>query len=627
MTERVEYTARRLHDLRTVSALAAVFAFGLVVWGGVVRIAGAGMSCPDWPRCRGSWFPVLNGSVFYEWTHRFGASVLTLLIAATAALAWRHRRRAPSAMRAAAFAVALVCAQIVVGAATIAYANNPPSVAAHLAVGIGTFVSLLLTALLAWQPAAQPAVGDSAVAEDGAVKPILARWASAAAAAAFVTAVAGGYMSAAAAGIACSGFPLCNGWSPAHGALQQIHMLHRWAAYATILLVACTLGALLAQRGVARQLKALCWTGAGLASLQAGLGVLTVNSHLAAAFRSWHQANGVLLVGALAALTCLAYRRAPAREPAAASQRNASREAPATSLGAALDIVKSYLALTKLNVMSLLLFTTLTAMLVAARGVPSLKLVFWTLFGGALAAGCAAAINMYLDRDIDAQMKRTRKRPIPSGKIEPAHALGFGLVLGAGCFAVLALRVNALSAALSLAGILHYVLVYTLWLKRSSTQNIVIGGAAGAVPSLVGWAAVTNHLGVTALLLFGIVFLWTPPHFWALALLAKDEYRRVGIPMLPVIRGDIETRRQIVAYSVALLAVTLVAVPLHLMGMLYLAAALGLDAVFLLCALWVARAGSPLSERIMYRYSMLYLALLFSAMVIDRLYYGAGAPG
>jgi len=294
-------------------------------------------------------------------------------------------------------------------------------------------------------------------------------------------------------------------------------------------------------------------------------------------------------------------------------------------MGDARTMVRDYVTLTKPNVMSLLLFTTLAAMFIAQGGVPNAWLMICTLLGGALAAGSSGALNMYFDRDIDAVMSRTRNRPIPSGRLPAAHALVFGIVLAIASFAVLGLTVNLLAAALALAGIAFYVGVYTLWLKRTSVQNIVIGGAAGAVPPLVGWAAVTGKLDFTAALLFTIVFLWTPPHFWALALIAKGEYAKVGIPMLPVVRGDAETKRQIIIYSVVLVALTLALVPLHVMGGVYLACAVALDAAFLTCAVRVARDGSIQSERAMYKFSMLYLALLFVAMVVDRFGHGPGA--
>ena len=274
--------------------------------------------------------------------------------------------------------------------------------------------------------------------------------------------------------------------------------------------------------------------------------------------------------------------------------------------------------------MVLLLFTTVMAMLIAQRGIPPASLIVWTLLGGALAAGASGALNMYFDRDIDAVMSRTRNRPVPSGRIAPAHALWFGILLAAASFAVLANMVNLLAASLATIGIAFYVGVYTLWLKRSSVHNIVIGGAAGAIPPLVGWAAVTNHVGITALLLFLIVFVWTPPHFWALALIAKGEYAKAGIPMMPVVYGDEATKRQILAYSVVLVIVTLALTPLHVTGPVYLAAALALDGIFLYYALRLRRNGTVAEERALYRYSMLYLALLFAAIVIDRFGHAAG---
>jgi heme o synthase len=290
----------------------------------------------------------------------------------------------------------------------------------------------------------------------------------------------------------------------------------------------------------------------------------------------------------------------------------------------AVAIAADYLALTKPKVMLLLLFTTLMAMLIAQRGLPPLALVIATLAGGALSAGAAGAFNMYVDRDIDALMRRTKERPIPGGRVAPQHALLFGLVLTLSSFALLACFVNLLAALLALGGMLFYVFVYTVWLKRRSVQNIVIGGAAGAVPPLVGWAAVTDHVGLTAVALFLIVFVWTPPHFWALALIAKDEYARARVPMLPVMRGDDATKRAIVAYSVALAALTLALTPLKVMGTTYLLCALVLDALFLVYALRVRRDGSVASERAMYKFSMLYLALLFGAMVVDRAAHALG---
>ncbi|HXH83819.1 MAG TPA: heme o synthase [Candidatus Tectomicrobia bacterium] len=294
--------------------------------------------------------------------------------------------------------------------------------------------------------------------------------------------------------------------------------------------------------------------------------------------------------------------------------------APARGLAAAgfLAHVRDYVALTKPRIISLLLVTTVATMVVAAPDGLPLATVLWTMLGGYLAAGGAGAINHYLDRERDARMARTQARPLVAGRIEPLHGLVFGIALGALAFVQLAMTVNLLSAALAMAGLLGYVFVYTMWLKPLTPQNIVIGGAAGAVPPLVGWAAATGGLALDALYPFAIVFLWTPPHFWALSLLIKDDYARTGVPMLPVVRGEEVTRRQIVLYTVVLVAFTLAPVATGLFGATYLAAALALGAGFLGLAVRLQRSPSRPAALRLYLSSLAYLALLFCAMAVDR---------
>jgi heme o synthase len=291
----------------------------------------------------------------------------------------------------------------------------------------------------------------------------------------------------------------------------------------------------------------------------------------------------------------------------------ASRATTATfDLG---QVLADYVTLTKPRVQLLLLLTTVTTMYVA--GDPSVALVALTVVGGSLSAGGAAAVNHYWDRDIDAQMARTATRPVPSGRVRPRSALIYGLALELLSFLLLATTVNVLSAFLALAGFLGYVLVYTIWLKRSTPQNIVIGGAAGAVPPLVGWSAVTGGLDPAALYLFAIVFYWTPPHFWALSLLMKDEYARVGVPMMPVVHGEAETRRQIVLYTGLLTVLTLLPVAFGFFGALYAAVAVVLGGIFLAYAVRLQRRADRAAALRTYLYSLLYLALLFGAMVLD----------
>jgi protoheme IX farnesyltransferase len=283
--------------------------------------------------------------------------------------------------------------------------------------------------------------------------------------------------------------------------------------------------------------------------------------------------------------------------------------------GGVRQVVSDYVALTKPKVQSLLLLTTVCAMEIA--GDPSIALIALTVVGGYLSAGGAGAVNHWYDRDIDAQMPRTANRPVPSGRVAPRAALVYGIVLAALSFLLLATTVNLLAATLALAGFLGYVFVYTIWLKRRTPQNIVIGGAAGAFPPLVGWAAVTGGLGGMPLYLFAIVFFWTPPHFWALSLLMKEEYKRVGVPMLPVVRGEDETRKQILLYAVLLWAITQLPYCAGGLGTIYLVSSLLLGGLLIGGAVVLYRRADRRSALRLYLFSLLYLALLFGAMVLD----------
>jgi protoheme IX farnesyltransferase len=282
--------------------------------------------------------------------------------------------------------------------------------------------------------------------------------------------------------------------------------------------------------------------------------------------------------------------------------------------------VSAYVALTKPRIIELLLVTTLPTMVVAQRGLPPVWLMAVTMAGGSLAAGGANAINMIVDRDIDAQMPRTKNRPLVTGAVTPGNALIFAIILEIGAFALLWSTVNLLSAVLAVSATAFYVFVYTMWLKRTSTQNIVIGGAAGAVPVLVGWAAVQNRLGLAPILLFAVIFAWTPPHFWALAIRYRDEYASVDVPMLPAVASHQSTSRQITVYTVALWIISLAFAPAAHMGLIYIVAASVLGAVFLWYAVALQRDGSRAMQ--LFHYSITYVTLLFTAMAIDQLIRG-----
>jgi protoheme IX farnesyltransferase len=281
--------------------------------------------------------------------------------------------------------------------------------------------------------------------------------------------------------------------------------------------------------------------------------------------------------------------------------------------------IEDYYELSKPRIIYLLLVTTYAAMVMAARGIPNLAVTVWTLLGGALSAASAGALNCVWDRDIDRLMTRTRSRPVARGAISPRDALIFAAVAQIVGFGALYVFVNPLAAWLSLAGNVYYVVIYTMWLKRTTPLNIVIGGAAGAVPPLVGWAAVTGHLGSPAFALFAVIFLWTPPHFWALSLMTNIDYDKAGIPMLPNVKGIARTKREIVVYSLVLVGVSLAFIPLHVLGPCYGGCALILGGIFLWDAWKVAGDPTKRYARVLFKYSLLYLALMCVAMVFDRI--------
>jgi protoheme IX farnesyltransferase len=307
---------------------------------------------------------------------------------------------------------------------------------------------------------------------------------------------------------------------------------------------------------------------------------------------------------------------APVTKPTELNEAPLTREQALTRLA-----ISDYVMLTKPRIISLLLIITFVPMFLAGGQAPSFWLILWTMVGGFLAAGGANAVNQYVDRDIDHVMVRTRLRPLPSGRMSPLQVLWFGVALMVIGFVVLWWGANLLTAVLALGGFLFYVFIYTGLLKRTSTQNIVVGGAAGAVPPLVGWAAVANNIELLPVLMFLIVFYWTPPHFWALALMRQKEYKAAGVPMLPVVAGDRETHRQILLYSVLLLLMSLLPIFLQLLGPVYGVLALVLNGIFLKQAIDIWRKPTNANIWRLYKFSLLFLALIFVAMGIDHLFY------
>jgi protoheme IX farnesyltransferase len=415
--------------------------------------------------------------------------------------------------------------------------------------------------------------------------------------------------------------------------LYGTHALHRYAAAVVLVVLGGVAWVAWRDRVAQPRLARLALGILAVYVVQVIVGALQIVTLLAPWTQTLHVGLGALAWGGAVALAVAAYYEARIAAPAGMREGTggpATDGAPraGTGSGTVGESIRAYVALTKPRIIELLLVTTVPAMVLATREVPGLpildwfRLTFWTLVCGTLAAGSANAINQYLERDIDAHMARTRRRPLPANSVTPERAVVFGIALGAISVGVMAWTVNVLAAFLTLLAIGFYVVVYTMLLKRNTPQNIVIGGAAGALPPVIGWAAVTGNVTVPALLLFLIVFYWTPPHFWALALRIRGDYAAAGVPMLPVVRGIAETSRQIGLYTILLVALTIVFAVVARMGLIYAIAAAVMGVVFLWRA-WVLwkQGTSPEASTAqairLYRYSITYLTVLFAAVALD----------
>jgi protoheme IX farnesyltransferase len=626
-----------LTRFQRLAAATVAAAFVLVVLGVAVRATDSGLACPNWPGCfPGQFLPGLDAGfqVWIEWIHRTVAAVIGFLILGMAVFAILDHRSQRSIVIPSIFAVLLVGFQAYLGGRTVQLGNTGESVLAHLTTAMA-LVGVLVFLLVRSSYPTRLGAGDSQRFT------LLAAFA---AAATFGVLLFGANVTARSAGLIFPDWPLMNGsvipvapdGREDLAVLFGTHALHRYAAAVVLLILVGVAWAAARLRPAQPRLARMALGLLALYVVQVVVGGLQVLSQLAPWTQTLHVGLGALAWGGSVALAVSAYYEAriaaPVGTPAGTSAGTDARtgdDATKTPAGSSLrDSLSAYVALTKPRIIELLLVTTVPAMVLATREVPGMpildwaRLTFWTLVCGTLAAGSANAINQYLERDIDAHMARTRRRPLPANSVTPEKAVVFGIALGAFSVTLMAWQVNVLAAFLTLLAIGFYVVIYTIILKRNTTQNIVIGGAAGALPPVIGWAAVTGNVTLPAILLFLIVFYWTPPHFWALALRIRGDYAAAGVPMLPVVRGIAETSRQIGLYTILLVALTAIFGVVAKMGLLYAVAAAALGAIFLWRAwiLWqqgTSPEASTAQAIRLYRYSITYLTVLFAAVALD----------
>ncbi len=617
-----------MNRFQKLAALTLATALGLVTIGVIVRATESGLGCPDWPLCHQQIIPPLDDAkAWIEWIHRSVAVIIGFEILALAVLAIRDYRDRRSILWPSIAAVGLVGFQAWLGRETVRLGNSGESVTAHLASALILVALLVFLTVRAGYPARIGGRGGSQRFT------LLAAFTTAIT---FALLLFGSHVTATSSALVFPDWPLMDGsFFPAVTDVTAANVLHRWVAgFVGLIVVLLAVVAWRTQRGHPTLVR-LAVGAASLFAIQVVVGGAQVLTQLAAWTQTLHLALGAVIWAMLTGLTVTSYYTARITAPAGSGPlADADAGAGTPRQPTTKDTIRAYIALTKPRIIELLLVTTVPAMVLATRDLPGNAsgvdwgdwgaLVFWTMLAGTLAAGSANAINCYLDRDIDLLMTRTRRRPLPAHQVEPERAVVFGLVLGVISFVVMAWFVNLTAAFLTLLAIAFYVVVYTILLKRSTPQNIVIGGAAGALPPVIGWAAVTGSVGMPAIILFLLVFYWTPPHFWALSLRIRKDYAAAGVPMLPVVKGIPETTRQIGLYTILMVAISLVLFAVGRMGLIYLVAAVGLGAIFLWQAYGLWRRGaseeaSTAGAIRLYKYSISYLSLLFLAVAIDAL--------
>jgi protoheme IX farnesyltransferase len=632
-----------LTGFQKLALTAVVATFTMVVIGVVVRSTGSGLGCPDWPLCYGELIPSLGDTpAWIESIHRWWGVIVGFILLALAIASLRSMRKTRSIVFGSLAALVLAGFQAWLGKVTVESGNSGESVTAHLATALLLLGAVIFVFIRSRYPAKLPL-------DSGSQRMTLVI--AFGAAAIYALLLFGANVTSSSAALVFPDWPLMNGQllpefsaDPTAASLQMANFAHRVvAAIVAIVMIAITIYVWRYARikseddptaAGASRLVGLVGTATALYAIEVVVGAMQIWTTLAAWAVSLHLALASGIWGLMVAAVFYSWYDARVTEPSAQARPTSEtadsgqpdtpqHASPMTAPATFRQKARAYIALTKPRIIELLLVTTVPAMVLAWRFVDDLDpahfawLVVATLIGGSLAAGAANAINCYIDRDIDLIMVRTRRRPLPAHEVAPQDGLIFGLILTVVSFAWLALTTNLVAAFLSLLAIAFYVVVYTMLLKRSTPQNIVLGGAAGALPPVIGWAAVTGNIALPALLLFAVVFYWTPPHFWALSLRIRDDYAAANVPMLPVTHGVRETTHQIALYSVLMVMLTLVFFAVAQMGLVFLAGALVLGALFLFQAFAMARQGTDERAVKLYRYSITYLSALFGLIILD----------
>jgi len=581
---------------KTILLITLFLLFGLITLGGIVRVTGSGLGCPDWPLCYGQIIPPLELTAWIEYSHRTLAAITGFPILLITIIAWWKYRKYSLITVPATIALILLIFQVVLGAITVIKELPPEIVTTHLAIAQFIFATLLFMYVVLNNTI------DSNQNEFVMKQiPNLFNWSVIAVLCSFAILISGSYVVGAGAGTSCPNWPLCDNTIFPELNIQWVHMFHR------AIVIFGSIGIIIPVIYAYKiDLPKITFPGLLVGTFllaQVFVGALNPATGFHPIFRVLHLSLGSALWAASIYLLTVIWIY--------------KKQAHPESEFKLIQLLSDYFELSKPLIILLLLLSALTGMIIAEEGLPEVHLIATVLVAGALASAGANAINNFIDRDIDTVMSRTKSRPVAGSRISPTNALVFGIVLNIISFVAFWAIVNLLSALLTLGATLFYVFIYTLWLKRTSTQNIVIGGAAGALPPIIGWAAVQGSIGLPSLYLFAIIFFWTPPHFWALSILLEKDYANANIPMLNVVMGIKETRKFIIMHSIILVALTILFYTVPQLGLFYLVSVLILDIYFLYLGFILWQNQDHPSARKLYLYSLLYLMLLLIAVMIS----------